>query len=233
MPHTLSDNIATFSHPESLEEYSHDYLRTSEEYLIRRYMHPGMRVLDLGCGTGRTTIHVKNRGCDVVGVDLSDAMIRRARERHPGIDFRVGDALALDFPDASFNAVFFSFNGIDNLFPFSERVTVLREMLRVLRPEGILAYSSHNAHCIPHTRHGATTFLRNLFRVRPWPHVRIERHPFGQLRQWFTTIARERATLRSLRCTDIEIRTNGTSQSRLYAELWERFPLFIARAPAV
>jgi SAM-dependent methyltransferase len=54
----------------------------------------GRRALDFGCGAGRSSRFLRDLGFDVVGVDISDAMLARARERDPGGDYRripVGD----------------------------------------------------------------------------------------------------------------------------------------------
>ena len=64
---------------------------------------PGERILDLGCGDGALTRDILEAGCDVVGVDHSDAMVAAARGR--GIDARLMDAAALAF-EAEFDAVF-------------------------------------------------------------------------------------------------------------------------------
>lgn len=115
-------------------------LRYGEQYLIDTYLKG--RVLDVGCGTGRTTAHIA-KTCDVIGIDYAKAMIERARLRHPGLDLRVMDVRALDFPDGTFDAAFFSFNGIDNLYPLEQRLKALAEIKRVLRAGGVFAYVSH------------------------------------------------------------------------------------------
>ena len=68
----------------------------------------GRRVLDVGTGTGRAAIALANRGARVTGIDASTEMLRVARERAAAgrpIDFAVGDAHALEFPDRAFDAV--------------------------------------------------------------------------------------------------------------------------------
>lgn len=64
---------------------------------------PGERVLDLGCGHGALTREIVEAGCEVVGVDHSQAMVSAARDR--GIDARLMDAAALAF-ESEFDAVF-------------------------------------------------------------------------------------------------------------------------------
>src|SRR5947209_5084732 len=53
------------------------------------------QVYDLGCGPGQTTAFLHASGVPVRGLDLSAALLREARQRHPGIEFETGDMLAL------------------------------------------------------------------------------------------------------------------------------------------
>lgn len=64
---------------------------------------PPARTLDVACGTGFLTRHLRG---DVVGLDQSPAMLEIARTRVPGADFVHGDGLALKFADSSFERVF-------------------------------------------------------------------------------------------------------------------------------
>ncbi len=105
----------------------------------------GHAVLDLACGAGRTTYFLHRMGARVIGVDIAANMIAAARRHFPAIDFRTGDATALEFPDASFDVVLVSFNGLDYLFPKEARLKGLREVWRVLRPNGYLLFSHHNS----------------------------------------------------------------------------------------
>ncbi|WP_334076103.1 MULTISPECIES: class I SAM-dependent methyltransferase [Paenibacillus] len=64
-------------------------------------LHPqkGERILDLGCGTGDLTQQIADAGADVSGMDLSAPMIEQARQKYPGLDFRVGDAESFRLPE--------------------------------------------------------------------------------------------------------------------------------------
>jgi SAM-dependent methyltransferase len=72
-------------------------------------LHPGSRLLDAGCGPGYFAIAFAERGCVVDGVDLSDAMIERARANGEAagvsIRFSTGDLAALDAPDDAYDAI--------------------------------------------------------------------------------------------------------------------------------
>ena len=60
-------------------------------------------IADIGCGPGHVTRYLADRGAEVLGIDLSPAMIDVARVRFPGLDFRVGSMLAIDAKDMSWS----------------------------------------------------------------------------------------------------------------------------------
>ena len=105
---------------------------------VRIYpLSPGQRVLDLGCGTGAHLECYVEAGCVVAGVDTSEAMLGRAHLRlGDQADLRYGDAACLPFPDASFDLV----TATLMLHELTEetRYAVVREVLRVLAPDGRL-----------------------------------------------------------------------------------------------
>jgi demethylmenaquinone methyltransferase / 2-methoxy-6-polyprenyl-1,4-benzoquinol methylase len=93
---------------------------------------PGSRALDVATGTGDLAIELARRGASVTGVDFASAMLEVARAKAPGIGFELGDALALPYEDARFDAVTVGF-GARN---FADLDRGLREMARVARPGG-------------------------------------------------------------------------------------------------
>jgi demethylmenaquinone methyltransferase/2-methoxy-6-polyprenyl-1,4-benzoquinol methylase len=102
---------------------------------------PHDEVLDVACGTGDLSAALHEAGVRrVLGVDFSQAMldlavVKSRRLRGPGaIEYRLGDAMNLDLPDASFDAVTIAF-GLRNV---AEPPRALREFRRVLRPGGRL-----------------------------------------------------------------------------------------------
>lgn len=90
----------------------------------------GQRILDLGCGDGVLTRKLAELGCDVIGVDASEALVRRAREL--GVDARVMDGEALEPFDVAFDAVFS--NAALHWMKAADRV--LAGVYRALRPGG-------------------------------------------------------------------------------------------------
>ena len=100
----------------------------------------GHRVLDVGCGTGRYTIHTEHAGNDVVGIELVFNAARGARAR--GLDVAVVDSEnVFPFPDATFDRV----QCIEVIEHLMDPVTTLREIHRVLRSDGELFISTPNA----------------------------------------------------------------------------------------
>jgi len=99
----------------------------------------GTRALDFGCGTGRSTRFVRYLGFDVVGVDISERMLARARKRDPDGDYRLvpddGDLPGLD--PASFDLILSVFT-FDNIPDFERKVSLLTALRRLLAPGGRL-----------------------------------------------------------------------------------------------
>jgi SAM-dependent methyltransferase len=144
-PEELS-NLEVFTARSTVDYYAQKQglMPAEDRAITAAFPSPPARVLDVGCGAGRTTSVLLARGFEVVAGDILPAMVERARLNCPGARIDVLDAAALPFPAASFDAVLFSFNGLDYLYPFERRVKALREIHRVLRPGGAFVYSSHN-----------------------------------------------------------------------------------------
>jgi SAM-dependent methyltransferase len=98
-------------------------------------------VCDLGCGPGHVARYLHERGAEVVGVDLSPAMIERARALTPGVRFDAGDMRALAVPDGAWQAIV-AFYSIIHFAP-AELPDVFREIRRALAPGGTLVVSFH------------------------------------------------------------------------------------------
>ena len=105
-------------------------------------LSPGDAVLDIGCGAGVDSLvaaHLVGAGGRVVGLDVTPAMVERAqaplsRLGLANVAFQVGEAEALPFPDATFDAIIS--NGVFNLTFNKEKA--LQETHRVLKPGGRL-----------------------------------------------------------------------------------------------
>jgi SAM-dependent methyltransferase len=119
---------------------------TQHEVVVRLLGDGPGRLLDVGCGTGARTAAFAQRGWDVTGVDVSEDMLRRARER--GLSVVHADAAALPFGDASFDAVVSMWTHTD----LSDFPAVVTEVARVLRPAGPFVYAGgHPCFVGPHS----------------------------------------------------------------------------------
>ena len=94
---------------------------------------PG-RILDAGCGTGRMSRYLADRGCAVEGVDLSPGMVAQARSAHPDLQFTTGALTALPYPDGRFAGVMLWYSTIHT--PPEGQPAILAEVRRVLEPGG-------------------------------------------------------------------------------------------------
>lgn len=114
----------------------------SEELCAAADLQAGERVLDVAGGSGNTALAAARNGCDVVSLDYVPSLLARARERaaaeHLLVETIEGDAEALPFPDASFDAVI---SVVGAMFaPDHDRAA--DEMLRVCRPGGTIAMAN-------------------------------------------------------------------------------------------
>lgn len=96
-------------------------------------------VLEVGCATGRLSFEISRIARDVVGIDFSERMVRRANHTYGkcGLRFYVAEAAALPFPDASFDRVVCY--SVFHDFPSQHYgARALSEILRVCRPGGVV-----------------------------------------------------------------------------------------------
>jgi SAM-dependent methyltransferase len=132
-PARWDDHVAVY---ESLFEPLTDVF--ARRALDRLGVAPGCRLIDVGAGSGGAALLAAQRGADVLAVDASRAMAARIRERAARsqlagrVRAEVMDGMALDLPDASFDAALSVFGVI--LFPDAALGT--REIARVLKPNG-------------------------------------------------------------------------------------------------
>lgn len=127
------------------------------------------RVLDIGCGTGHTSLSMARQAAEVIGVDLTLAMLAQARrlakERNiANATFQHGDATTLPFPDASFDLVTSRYSAHHYSYP----IRVLSEVRRVLKPGGAVLLVDVMAPDAP----ASDTFLNAVELLRDPSHVR-------------------------------------------------------------
>jgi len=96
----------------------------------------GRKAIDFGCGAGRSTRFLRRLGFDVVGVDISEHMLARARERDPGGDYRlVPDGDLGEFSSVTFDLALSAFT-FDNIPTMEKKVALLSALKRLLNGGG-------------------------------------------------------------------------------------------------
>lgn len=133
-------------------------------------LRPGERCLDLAAGTGVSTEELRRSGAFVAGADLSVGMVRVGHRSRPSVPLLVGDALALPFGDAAFDAVTISF-GLRNIV---DTKAALAEMARVTRPGGRLVVCEFSA---PVNAAFRRVYLGYLMRALPAVARRVSSNP--------------------------------------------------------
>ncbi|MBF6172831.1 demethylmenaquinone methyltransferase [Nocardia blacklockiae] len=121
-------------------------------------LRPGERVLDLAAGTGVSTLEFAKSGAWCVATDFSQGMLAAGRFRK--VPMVAGDATALPFADAVFDAVTISY-GLRNV---SDPDAALREMLRVTKPGGRLVVAEFSTPVFPPFR---TLYMEYLMKALP------------------------------------------------------------------
>jgi SAM-dependent methyltransferase len=113
----------------------HDsYWRFHRDQFLQIVPPPGRRTIDIGSGEGRLTLHLKQLGHDVVGIDASPSLVAAARELDPSLDIRLADAAAVPFEDASADVAV----ALMSLHDIDAMPAAVREIARVLEPGGRL-----------------------------------------------------------------------------------------------
>jgi SAM-dependent methyltransferase len=110
--------------------------------LARQCLGPGRpKALDLGCGPGLFDRHVAS-AFELHGVDVSPAMVDRARETNPEVEYAVSEPRRLPHPDGRFDLAFAVcvLHHVDR----AGRLPLVRETARVVRPGGLVAVFEHN-----------------------------------------------------------------------------------------
>lgn len=132
------NKFAVDAYNEVAQIYTHKYFDDDTDYpYIRKLLDllpKGGSVLDVGSGPGNNARYIKEQGFTVQGIDLSEEMVKIAREKVPGTEFKIMDMRKLDFPENTFNGILSAYSLIH--IPNLEVVETLKGFHHVLKPDG-------------------------------------------------------------------------------------------------
>jgi ubiquinone/menaquinone biosynthesis C-methylase UbiE len=154
LPPGFSPGLWEYVHSESVARNYDRYLADSplptlDQAFLDQHVHGSGRVIDLGCGVGRSILHLARRGLECVGVDLSEPMLaeaaRRCADAGLSIDLLRANLVELDCIQAApFDHALCLFSTLGMIRGRLERQRVLAHAARVLRPGGQLLLHVHN-----------------------------------------------------------------------------------------
>jgi ubiquinone/menaquinone biosynthesis C-methylase UbiE len=139
---TLKSRLKTTWEAGDFSEVAKHIETTAEAFVDRLDIQPGMKVIDVACGSGNLAVLAAAKGAEVTGIDIADNLIETAKKRAEAsglnIKFEVGDAEALPYPDNSFDVVMTMFGAM-----FAPRPEVAAsELIRVCKPGGRIAMAN-------------------------------------------------------------------------------------------
>jgi 2-polyprenyl-6-hydroxyphenyl methylase / 3-demethylubiquinone-9 3-methyltransferase len=207
------------------------YSRKRLDELLDDYLPPtgaGLRLLDVGCGTGHQLLRWRSYGYVVAGVDGSDEMLAHARNNNPDAELREADARELPFDDASFDRV----TSIEVLRYLPDPHRSIEEMARVLRPGGICLATA------------APLLALNGYAVVNRAAVALPIGNLTRLKQFFTTSGRLRRQFHDAGFSDVTVHgvyigpliwIERIAPKRLSGALhrWERIDAVLADRPVL
>jgi len=150
-------------------------LQEPERIILEKYRELicGKRVLDIGCGGGRTTKSLLDLTDHYTGIDYANPMIEACRKKYENVQFCHCDVRNMSiFEDNSFDFVLFSGNGISSI-DHEGRLQGLKEVHRVLKKSGIFVFSAHNHDFLTSQWNGRVPFPKMVITVNPLKQVAI------------------------------------------------------------
>lgn len=139
---TLKSKLKTTWEAGDFSEVAKHIEKVAADFVDRLDIKPGMKVLDVACGSGNLAVNAAAKGADVTGIDIADNLVESAKKRAEalGLDikFEQGDAEALPYEDNTFDFVMTMFGA---MFAPRPEVTAA-ELVRVCKPGGIIAMAN-------------------------------------------------------------------------------------------
>ena len=143
---TTGHNARIFFDPKLADVYAKSERHLAEVTFLRRHReaYTGKRILDLGVGSGRTTAFLLPTATAYLGIDIAAPMLAAARAAFPSAAFELMDLREIGrLGEGQFDFVNGSW-AILSAFTHAERLQILRDLHRLLSPNGVFYFSAHN-----------------------------------------------------------------------------------------
>lgn len=149
----------------------------------------GLKLADIGCGTGYHLKRYKDRGFEITGVDGSEDMLKQARIANPGIEFLKTDVDEIPLPSATYDFALC----IEVLRYLPDILPCIKEIKRVLKPGGTALITA------------APTFQATLYPIVNKLVLKTKKENFTQLKQYFHTFSELKEASQKAGFGDVEI----------------------------
>ena len=142
-----------FNTQQALEKYGEAVSKVglwkSEQLILEKYASKESKIIDIGCGAGRTTFSLYRLGYrDIIGIDIADILIDKAKDYcelfRCDIRFEKMDASNMSYQNNTFDIALFSYNGLTGIPTHKRRLDVVNEIYRVLKPGGYFIFTAHD-----------------------------------------------------------------------------------------
>jgi SAM-dependent methyltransferase len=146
-----------------LYDWEHDEFRDDADLYVALARRSSGPVLEPTCGSGRALLPIAALGIDVVGLDSSEAMLARARQRLDGVSGRVQlerRDMHDELPPGPFGLVFFALSGFGFSTTTPQQLALLRAIAERLLPDGVLALDLVHARALIETPEGVPVLQR-------------------------------------------------------------------------
>mmetsp|Transcript_9360 Transcript_9360/g.42613 ORF Transcript_9360/g.42613 Transcript_9360/m.42613 type:complete len:322 (+) Transcript_9360:28-993(+) len=212
-----------FAHRYKWESLRESIIRHEHFLASKLNVGPGKKVLDVGCGIGGTSRHLaKSLGPNskVQGITLSPNQVKRATElaaeqNLPNASFRVMNALAMDFPDDTFDLVWACESGEH----MPDKKKYVEEMVRVLKPGGRLVIATWCQRSTPPAF--TDEDLVNLdYLYKEWA------HPYFISIEDYASLVEGTTTMKEVDTDDWTRQTIASWRHSVWAGVWDPIPVF-------
>ena len=161
MQSKIKPDTKFFNTDTAAEKYSKAVLDVglweSEKMIFKKYANPNSKIIDIGCGAGRTTFSLYRLGYDnIIGIDISEILLEKALQYNQllksNIIFLNMDIVKTNFKENTFDIAFFSYNGLTGIPTEKRRLAVLKEVYRILKIGGFFIFCAHDRDDDPNSR---------------------------------------------------------------------------------